>query len=214
MDAFIEYFLQTFISIFVIVDSIGATALYLPLISKFNDKQKKNMIFTSIIVAGGTLLLMSFAGIYILNYLGIQMYSLKIAGGILLFVVAMEMLLGFDTRTKHSKNEHDSAMQAKEIAITPLAIPFLTGPGAITAGILLFNGATSVNEMGAFTLAIIAVFAASYFILMESQRVYKKLGMTGVKVVTRIMGLLIAALAIQFISNGISELTIAIVSML
>ncbi|MFA5357524.1 MAG: MarC family protein [archaeon] len=214
MDAFIEFFLQTFISIFVIVDSVGATALYLPLISKFSDKQKKNMIITSIIVAAGTLLVMSFAGIYILNYLGIQMYSLKIAGGILLFVVAMEMLLGFDTRTKHSKNEHESAMQAKEIAITPLAIPFLTGPGAITAGILLFNRATSINEISAFTLGIIAVFAISYFVLIESQRVYKKLGMTGVKVVTRIMGLLIAALAVQFISNGISELAVAIISML
>ncbi|MCX6800706.1 MAG: NAAT family transporter [Candidatus Diapherotrites archaeon] len=214
MVEFLEYFVQTFVSIFVIVDCVGATVLYLPLISKFSEKQKKNIIFMSIIVAAGTLFVMSFIGLHILNYLGIKIYSLKIAGGILLFIIAMEMLLGFDSRTKHSRHEHLSAMQAKEIAITPLAIPFLTGPGSITAGIILFNGAESIVGVAAFVLGILAVFAISYLVLVESQRVYKRLGVTGVKVITRIMGLLISALAIQLISNGISELAVVIVSLI
>jgi multiple antibiotic resistance protein len=133
------------------------------------------------------------------------MYSFKIAGGILLFIIALEMLFGRKTRTESSIEEEDELRTREDIIATPLAVPLLTGPGAITAGIVLYNSAKSPLEEIILLLDVMLVFLVSYLILSKSDVIFSALGTTGTKVIVRIMGLVLSAIAVQFVISGIGE---------
>jgi len=149
------------------------------------------------------LLVFTYAGAQFFRYLGIELYSFRIAGGVLLFIIAMEMLFGRRTRTELAPEEE--SVRADELSVTPLAVPLLTGPGAITTGIVLQSRAQSMQEMLMLTLAVVLVFLTSWAILLNARRVYRLLGETGTRVVTRLMGLLLASIAVQFMVDGVQE---------
>lgn len=165
----------------------------------------------AILIALLVQLLFVIFGNYIFRYLGIKNYSFSIAGGILLAIVGVEMLFGHKTRTEYQ--EEDKREEKENITIVPLAIPLHTGPASILAGMILFNQPEKFDLRGnelylfkaLFILSTILVYALSLFILLRSDLILKFLKPIGMKVLTRIMGLLILALSVQFVINGIKE---------
>ena len=201
----LNFALSSFITFFIIVDPIVNVPLFRAFLSDFDQKTRQNMVKKAVIVAAVVLVVFTLAGNTIFHYLGIEMYSFRIAGGIILFIIAIEMLLGMRPRTKSSAVEEEESMRSEDLVVTPLAVPLLTGPGAITTGIVLFNTASGITDQVILFVVIGLVYLLSYFILSRSEKVFDSLGHTGTMVIVRIMGLLLAAIAIQFMITGIEE---------
>ncbi len=199
----INFLIYAFTALFVIIDPIANVPVFLALLSGASKEEYRRAVGRAALIAAAVLLLFTYLGVYIFSYLGIEMYSFRIAGGLLLFIIAMEMLFGMRTRTELTPEEE--AERREEVVVTPLAVPLLTGPGAITTGIVLLSRAPGEAERLLLALAIVLVFLASYLILRNADTVYRLLGTTGTKVVTRLMGLLLAAIAVQFVIDGIAE---------
>ena len=133
MDS-ITFFLQSFISLFVIVNAIGNVPLFVTLLERFGEAEKTAMMKKASIVAALTLLIVTVTGNLFFRLLGIEMFSFTIAGGVLLMIISIEMLLGLRTRTQSSMDEEKNSSEMDEITVIPLAIPLLTGPGALPYG--------------------------------------------------------------------------------
>lgn len=193
---------KSFVALFVIVDAFGVVPIFISLLEGYREVDKQAMIRMAVRVATIALIVLTLAGNLIFQLLGIDMYSFRIAGGIILLIISIEMLFGRKTRTGSSE---EIEIEKEEIAITPMAIPLLTGPGAITTGIVLFDEAGTVLNKIILIVNILLVFWISYVIFSKLNLVYKALGRTGTKVVTRIMGMMLSAISVQFIISGISE---------
>ena len=201
----LSFALSSFITFFIIVDPIVNVPLFRAFLSDFDQKTRRNMVKKAVIVAAAVLVVFTLAGNTIFHFLGIEMYSFRIAGGIILLIIAIEMLLGRRPGTKSSAVEEEESMRSEDLVVTPLAVPLLTGPGAITTGIVLFNTASGITDQVILFVVIGLVYLLSYFILSRSEKVFDSLGHTGTMVIVRIMGLLLAAIAIQFMITGIEE---------
>jgi multiple antibiotic resistance protein len=210
----LNFALSSFITLFIIVDPVVNVPLFMSILSDFNQNDRHMMVKKAVIVGAIVLSIFTIAGNKIFDYLGIEMYSFRIAGGILLFIIAIEMLLGKSPGTKSSAKEEAEALQKDDLVVTPLAIPLLTGPGAITSGIVLFNTAGGITDQLFLFVDIALVYTLSYFILSRSEKIFNRLGHTGTMVIVRIMGLLLATIAVQFIITGVGEAVVDIMAML
>lgn len=201
-------FLPILFSMFIVVDPIGLVPIYIGLTAMSSQKQRQQIIKKAVSIAFVVLGLFIIAGKYILELLQIEPGSFFIAGGIMLFIVSLEMLFGRSTGTKISGTEsQDDPDQGVSVAVFPLAIPMLAGPGSITT-ILLFTGSKdaglSITVM--LFVALIVILAAVWITLRASNLILRSLGRTGVSVLQRIMGLLLSGLSVQFVYNGILKL--------
>ena len=151
-------------------------------------------------------LLFSLAGDAVLRIFGITVDSLRVAGGILLFLVAIDMLRGVRQQKKVSEAELRDANQREDVSVFPLATPLLTGPGAITTVVVLMGAAGNLTEKALVLLALILTFAATFVILKFSEYIDRVLGITGIMVTTRIMGLILGAVAVNFVAMGVWNL--------
>lgn len=143
-------------------------------------------------------------GVYIFTVLGIDITDFKIAGGILLFKVAFDMLQGRTSNTKLTQQEKEEYMDKDAIGIVPIGTPLLAGPGSITTAIIYFNSkSTTIPEKFMTLAAILVVMVISYLILRYSIGLFDRLGKTGSLLISRIMGLLLASIAVDFIATGI-----------
>lgn len=201
----INYAVYSFIALFIIVDPIVNVPIFVSILENFEAKNRKSMVQKAVVIAATVLIIFTLLGNYIFKFLGIEMYSFRIAGGILLFIISLEMLFGRRTKTESSVEEEDEAKIREDVTVTPMAVPLLTGPGAITTGIVLFNSAKTLTNEIILIADILLVFLISYVILARSDYLFKILGRTGTRVVVRIMGLLLSAIAVQFVMTGIEE---------
>ena len=191
---------KSFVALFLIINPIGLVPIFISLLDKFGENERKLIIRKATFIATVTLIIFTFTGKLIFKSLGVNMYSFKIAGGILLLIISIEMLFG-KTHVEVSPGK----IERENITITPLAIPLLTGPGAITTGIVLFDSTETLLDVFILLLIIPLIFILSYFILSRYHLVYKIFRDTGVKVIVRVMGLMLTTIAIQLILSGISE---------
>ena len=208
-------FFPIFFTMLIVVDPIGLVPLYIGLTSRIAPEKRKGIIRKAILVSFLVLLGFVFLGKYILALLHIEPGSFFIAGGIMLFIVALEMLFGRQSHTKISEKEHADPGHddARHLAVFPLAIPMLAGPGAITT-IILYAGSYvrggrefSFPEIALMlVVAIILVLIITALTLTVSDFILMILGETGVSVMERIMGLLLAGLSVQFVYDGIVRL--------
>jgi len=196
------YFVYAFTTIFVIVNPIEATLVYVTLTASLDARAKSRIYRRTTLVAFAIAILFSLGGDAVLRIFGITVDSLRVAGGILLFLVAMDMLRGVRQQKKVTEAELLDANQREDISIFPLAIPLLTGPGAITTVVVLMGAASSYAEKGLVLLAIVMTFLATYFILKFSEYIDRAMGITGIMVMTRIMGLILGAVAVNFVAAG------------
>ena len=201
----LNYAVYSFVALFLIVDPITNVPVFHSLLDTYSTDDRRQMIRRSVTIAASVVIFSTIGGNHIFRFLGIELYSFRIAGGILLFIIAIEMLFGKKTRTESTKEETRDAALRDDIVVMPMAIPLLAGPGAITMSIVLFNQAGNSVDVAVLFVNIVLIFAVSYIILARSGVVFKLLGTTGTKVVMRLMGLLLATIAVQFIITGISE---------
>jgi len=196
-------FLAIFVPIFVIIDSPGVISVFIALTEGLSKKERKQIINTAVVIASIVLLCFAFFGNFIFGYLNISLPAFEIAGGFLLFLIAIDMLFARKSRTVYSEEQEKEAKEKENIAIFPLAIPLLTGPGAITTVMVLMNTSETLTEKIMVVFSIILTFIITKIVLDKSINIKKYLGTTGLQVITRIMGILVAAISVQFIMNGI-----------
>ncbi len=201
----LTFFLQSFISLFVIVNALGNVPLFVSILERFDGSQRSAIVRKAAIIAAVTVLIVTVTGNGLFRIFGINMYAFTIAGGILLMIISVEMLLGLKTMTQSSRYEEQNATEMEEISVIPLAIPLLAGPGAFTTAIVFYNSAGSIQNKMILLGTIILVFAISYAILANSQYVFAVLGRNGTRVARRVMGLFLLSIAVQFIIKGIFE---------
>ena len=205
-----QFFMYSFITLFLIVDAIGNLPIFEGFIGRFSQKHRHKIIKKSVFIAFLVLIIFTFVGEYLFQFFGIGIYSFRIAGGILLLIISIEMLFGMKTRTEISQSPEDIKSVEEDLTVTPLAVPLQTGPGAITAGIILANNASTIALKMWLCLSIVLVYTLSYIIFRYGPKIFEYLKPTGTKVIVRLMGLILAAVAVQFILAGIKEAAIAL----
>ena len=201
-----EYTLFAFSSLFVIIDPIATVPVFLAMTADDSVAKRLRMARMACLVAAGVLLVFAFLGRWIFLLLGITMPAFQMAASIVLLLVALDMLRAQRSRVKETSEETAAAVAQEDIAIAPLAIPLLAGPGAISTAILLHNKADSVGKLAALALVIGAVCTVAFVIFAIGARGARWLGPIAMKLIERVMGLLLAAIAFQFLLNALKEL--------
>lgn len=193
---FISDLIKAVIALFIIVDPFGNIPIFVGLTDTMEDKQRKRIFNVATVVALILLLVFSFAGQEILNLFGLSIYSFEVAGGILLLIIAIRILI--------SNSSHEHPESPESMGAVPIAMPLLVGPGAITTTI--FN----LQSYGIYAaiLAAVIVLALTWVILRYMNNIYRFLGKTGALVIARVMALLIAAIAVQYILTGVTHFVV------
>ena len=191
-------------SIFAIVDPLGAIPFFSVLTEDMTVEQKRDVISKSCLVATATLGLFAVFGQFIFDAFGFSIPAFEIAGGILLFGVAFEMLHGERPRTKMTESERAESLEREDVGVIPLGIPLLAGPGAITTVMIYMThpAPDPIDKMFIFAGILVAILT-TFFLMHYADRIFRRIGRTGTKVFGRIMGLLLAAIAVQFVINGV-----------
>jgi len=201
-----EYILLATSSLFVIIDPLSTVPAFLAMTPTDTPEARIKMARLACLVTAGVLISFSIAGKWIFKFLGITMPAFGFAASIVLLLVALDMLRAQRSRVQETSEETAAGAVKTDIAVAPLAIPMLAGPGAISTAILLHNQATGVVQRGALYGCILLVSFGSYLVLRISARGARWLGPIAMSVTVRIMGLLLCAVAIQFMLNAIRDL--------
>ena len=205
MNELWQYTLLAVSSLFVIIDPFASIPAFVAMTPHDTPKERARMAGLACLVATGVLLGFAFLGEYIFRFLGITIPAFKMAGSIVLLLVALDMVRAKRSAVMETSEETEAGAEKDDIAITPLAVPMLAGPGAITTAILLHNEAKSFDQQIALALSIVAVLVASYMVFRLSAKGAKWLRPIALKIITRLMGLMLAALACQFMFDALKE---------
>jgi multiple antibiotic resistance protein len=199
LDLLITFVLQ----LFILVDPIAGAPFFLAITPRNSAAERRSMALRGCFVAGMVMCFFILAGPWVLAYFGIRTAAVRVCGGILLFAIALEMLYGRTSGTETTPGEERLAEVKEDVSITPLAIPLLAGPGSIATA-LLFAGRTSdLPGYLALLLGTLVVFAGTFVILSKAELLTRALGKLGTAVMTRIMGLVLAFLAVQYVLDGV-----------
>lgn len=202
----LAYVLLAFSSLLVIVDPIATVPLFLAMTPHDTPAQRIHMARLACWVMAGVLVGFALVGRWLFHFLGITLPAFQIAGSIVLLIVALDMLRAQPSRVRATREETAAGSEKEDIAITPLAVPLLAGPGAISTVILLQSRAQGWPQSAALLGCILAVSLATYVILRLSAHGATWLNPLVMKITTRLMGLLLAAIACQFAVNALREL--------
>ena len=203
----IQFIILSFWSLFAIVDPIGAVPTFLAMTERDSAKHRVRMARLASLVTFFVLVIFALGGNRILAAFGVSMPAFEIAGGIVLLKVALDMLQARQTALKETPEEQAEGTTKDDVAITPLAVPMLAGPGAITAVVLIGSQATSFAHQAAVVANIALVSFITFVVLRISAVRSAIFSAITLKIITRLMGLLLAAIAIQFVLNGIQNVT-------
>jgi multiple antibiotic resistance protein len=188
-----------------IIDPIGMIPMTLGATARVSPERRNQIVDQAVIVAAAIILFMGVVGRLLLDYLGITLPAFMIAGGILLFLIAIDMLFARPTRAKRTESEERDAAAHENPAVFPLAVPMIAGPGTIATVLLLVN----LSRGDRIDLTIVAfAYALALFVtwlcMRASSLLQRVIGTTGIHVVTRLLGIILAALAVQFVLNGLA----------
>ncbi|MBV8801040.1 MAG: MarC family protein [Alphaproteobacteria bacterium] len=198
-------FATAFTTLFVAIGPVELAAMFLALTPGFDARTKRRLAFVAAGVAAGVLLAFAIGGLELLSLIGVGLPAFRTAGGVLLLMTSAEMLLRRHTGlTSITPPEEMEAKQQHDIAIFPLAIPLTAGPGSMTAIVLLMGRAHTHIAEGTVLAALLANILLALVFMLLSQGLMRVLGTTGVNVVARVSGILLAALAMQFIFDGLT----------
>jgi multiple antibiotic resistance protein len=204
LHLFIDNLVKSTIALFVVIDPIGSVPLFIALTEKMRKDERKAVSKTAIVTAAALLVVFAVAGTQILDIFGITIFSFMIAGGILLFIVSIELLTHGVWRFGSGRVEEREEPRPSlgESGVVPLAFPLLAGPGAITSVIISFQ--TSGLLVTVFSIAI--VIGVTYVVLRFVNTIYRILGRRGSMIITRVFAVFIAAIAVQYIVQGARQL--------
>jgi multiple antibiotic resistance protein len=201
---YLQFALITFTSVLFIVDPIAVIPTYLVITSGETPEERKSTAGRACVAAAVLLAVFAAAGRYIFEMFGITLPAFRIAGGFILWLVAMDMLRGQRT-TQETPAEIVEGQEKDDVALTPLAVPMLAGPGAISTVMVLAGQARGASQSVVVYGSIALTAVASWLSLRLGDRLMARLGRTGIRIVTRIMGLLLAAVAVQFVITGVRD---------
>jgi len=196
------FLITAFTTLFVVIDPIGLTPLFVALTKGANAQHRRGVAVRASLIGATILLAFALFGEAVLGFIGISMPAFQIAGGVLLFLTALDML--FERRTKRRE---DKVSDMPDPSVFPLATPLIAGPGAIATMILLMGQANSTVDTLAVVAVALSVILIVFLFFLSAGFLERLLGHTGIEVATRLLGMLLAALSIQFMINGLNSIT-------
>ncbi|TCM86083.1 MarC family protein [Rhodovulum steppense] len=200
------FYISAFVTLFVVIDPIGLAPLFVALTQGIDSRARRAIAFRAAAIAIGLLTLFGIFGEQVLGFVGISMPAFRIAGGILLFLTALDML--FERRTK--RREDQAHEDRPDPSVFPLATPLIAGPGAMATMILLIGAAgREPVAMVLIHLVMLAVIGVVLLMFLAAGLIERALGRTGINVVTRLLGMLLAALSVQFVLDGLRDFGLA-----
>jgi multiple antibiotic resistance protein len=189
-----------------IIDPIGMIPITAATTAHFDRPKRNRIVDQAVIVAAAVMVVFGFVGPYLLDYLGITLPAFGIAGGVLLLLIAIDMLFARQTGARATSEEEQAAREQENPAVFPLAIPMIAGPGTLATVLLLVSIARAQPLRDLMVaLAYAAALAVTWLCLRGAARYLHRLGTTGIHVVTRVLGIILAALAVQFMINGLVQ---------
>jgi multiple antibiotic resistance protein len=189
-----------------IIDPIGMIPMTLSATAKMSAQRRREVVDEAVLVAAGVVLLMGLVGRALLQYLGITLPAFTIAGGVLLFLIAIDMLFARPTGAKRTDEEEREAAEGENPAVFPLAIPMIAGPGTIATVLLLVSLTHGDRLQLLIIVAAYAVALLTTWICMRASTILLRfIGTTGIHVTSRLLGIILAALAVQFVLNGLAQ---------
>ena len=207
MLVLLEYLVIAFLAVFVIVNPLTTAFIFAAMLPKAPESRRRIIALRSTRVAGALLIGFALIGGIIFQLFGITLAAFRIAGGIILFGIAMGMIRRHDNAEQQTARDIESEHPgiAEDISVIPLAIPFMSGPGAIATVMILTTEAPTIYHIALIFIAVLACMVTCYYAMMHSRMIVDYLGDTGKDILTRIFGLILAVLAVQFVINGTSE---------
>ena len=199
---FTDIFLHALTSYFVVIDPIGTALIFHGLTTGCERAYAKRMALRSTLIAATIVLVSAFFGQALLTKLGISIEALRVSGGLLLFITAFNMVIKGETGRKWESGEE------VDISVFPMSIPLLSGPGCLTVTILLFSQTPTVSGILSLVIAVLVIYLLTYLALSSANRVKDLIGRTGDDILRRLLGVILAALAIQFIADGVRQIMI------
>jgi multiple antibiotic resistance protein len=200
----LDLFISAFVTLFVVIDPPGCAPIYASLTMGANAQQRRSMAVRAILVAGLILLVFALFGEALLAALHIDLNSFRIAGGIMLFLIALDMV--FEKRTERREQRAEKIIATPEIedvSIFPMAMPMIAGPGSIASVMLLVSQNDGLDRASVIFAALFAVLALTLLSLLAAGPIMRVLGAKTEAVITRLLGVLLAALAAQFVIDGL-----------
>ncbi|HXU83365.1 MAG TPA: NAAT family transporter [Polyangia bacterium] len=208
----LSFALSTITTLFLVVDPPAAVPMFLSMTGSDPPEHKRRTARRAALATGITLTAFAALGTTIFTILGISLGAFRIAGGLLLFLLAVDMLRAQRSRQRTSPEEEAEGLDRPDVSVFPLAIPMLAGPGATSTVMVLVSRATAAWHYAVVLVAIAATSVACYFLLRSALLVERRLGQTGMNVLQRVMGLILAATAVQFVVDGIAAVMPAMVA--
>lgn len=206
-----SYFLLVLTSFFTIINPLGVMSIFLTMTSGLEKKQRNKTVRKAAFVAFITLSVFAFGGKYIFDIFGISVNSLKVVGGIVFLFVGHDMLEARIGRTKMTDSDKQVNAYINDISVTPLAIPLICGPGAITNAIVLMQETVSTTGVLLLVLGMGVILLVTYLICIGGLKIQRFLGETGNKVLMRIMGLIVMVIAVEFLFGGLKPILVDII---
>lgn len=210
MSLDVALFAEIVLSIFAIVDPLGTLPFYVSLTEGFDAADRAVIVRRAVLVMGGVLALFAILGRFVFSIFGLSLGAFEIAGGALLFIVAFDMLHGEVTRVRLTVQDREEAIARRdELSVVPLAIPLLAGPGAISV-VMIYEGNAGSDPLIilATFVAIVITTALTFVVLRFGDGILRSMGRVGVMAMTRVLGLILAAVGVQFVIDGIARVLV------
>lgn len=199
-------YVQLLAGLISVVNPISAMPIYLSLTARKTPIERRQTAITAAFAVAMVLFVSLLAGEPILQFFGIGLPAFRVAGGLLLLLMGMSMLRASDDRSRHTPEEQAESHDKASVAVVPLAMPLLAGPGAISTTIVYAHRDLSLDHYLLFSSVIVTISLIVLLTLLLAPRIVALMGQTGMNVVTRVMGLLLTSIAVEFIANGATEL--------
>lgn len=203
MNEYLSFALVTFPAVFFIMDPLGLLPIFVAITSNDSEDKRQRTARRATLIAFGLMTFFTIFGSFVFKLFGISMSALKIAGGILLLMTATDMLRAQPSRTRSSPEETHESEAKEDVAVVPLAMPLLAGPGSIATAMVLAARGPNWTYAIPVVISIGITCIITYLLLRAAGRLNRLLGTTGIAVLERIMGLLLAAIAVQFVADGV-----------
>lgn len=201
-----------FTSFFTLINPLGTMPIFMSMTASLSKQRRKQTAKKATLVAFFTILAFAFSGQVLFNFFGISVNSFRIVGGVIFFAMGWDMLQARLGNIKHTDDEDKIDAYVEDISITPLAIPMISGPGAITNAIILMEDAQDILQKVVLISVIAFVLLLTYLILVGSSKITEKLGATGNKVMMRLMGLIVMVIAVEFFFSGLKPIILGMIN--
>ena len=205
MKEWLSFSILSLSAIFFVVDPMGVIPVFMAMTIGDPPEKRRSMARRASVAAFFILSTFAVAGTLIFRVFGVTLGAFKVAGGVLLLLTSIEMLKAQQQRTRMTKEEEQEGAQKEDVAIVPLAIPLLAGPGSIATVTALMGKAGRILFAVPVILSIAVTCAAAYFMLIAADRIQRLMGVTGLNVMNRVIGLIIGAIAVQFMFDGLRD---------